>query len=59
MYAVNESESSVSSFKIQENGTLSFINKKNSFGDAPCLVSFNKADNKAVVSNYVGGSIAL
>jgi 6-phosphogluconolactonase len=59
MYAVNESESSVSSFKIQENGILNFINKKNSFGGAPCHVSVNKAGNKAVVSNYVGGNIAL
>ncbi|MGZ0016033.1 lactonase family protein [Yeosuana sp. AK3] len=59
LYAVNESSGTVSSFKIQENGLLKFLNKVSSHGDWPCHISLNKLGNKAVVSNYGGGSVAI
>lgn len=59
LYAVNESSGWVSSFKIQENGLLKFLNKVSSHGDWPCHISLNKSGNKAVVSNYGGGSVAI
>lgn len=60
LYAVSESlGGSVSSFKIQENGLLKFLNKVSSNGTGPCHISLNKKGNKAVVSNYRGGSAAV
>ncbi|MCF8273751.1 MAG: lactonase family protein [Flavobacteriaceae bacterium] len=59
LYAVNESSGTVSSFKIQENGLLKFLNKVSSNGDWPCHISINKLGNKAVVSNYGGGSVSI
>ena len=59
LYAVNESIGNVSSFKIQKNGLLKFLNKVNSNGDWPCHISLNKLSTKAVVSNYGGGSISI
>ncbi|MFG6687235.1 lactonase family protein [Mariniflexile sp. HNIBRBA6329] len=60
LYAVSESSGgTVSSFKIQENGLLKFLNKVSSNGEGPCHVSLNKQGNKAVVSNYRGGSAAV
>lgn len=60
LYAVSESlGGSVSSFKIQENGLLKFLNKVSSNGTGPCHISLNKQGNKAVVSNYRGGSAAI
>lgn len=60
LYAVNEnSEGSVSSFKVEESGLLQFLNKVSSHGAAPCHITLNKKGNKAVVSNYTGGSAAI
>ncbi|WP_162623285.1 lactonase family protein [Confluentibacter sediminis] len=60
IYAVNESlDGSVSSYKIQENGLLKFLNKVNSHGNGPCHISLNKQGNKAVVSNYGGGTASI
>jgi 6-phosphogluconolactonase len=59
LYATDEGNSTVSSFKIEDNGMLKFINKVKSFGGAPCHISINQKGNKAVVSNYVGGNMAL
>lgn len=60
LYAVNESlEGFVSAYKIQENGQLQFLNKVNSNGKAPCHISLNKQGNKAVVSNYSGGTVSI
>ncbi|WP_372754283.1 lactonase family protein [Mariniflexile sp.] len=60
LYAVSESlGGSVSSFKIQENGLLKFINKVSSNGKGPCHIALNKQGTKAVVSNYVGGSASI
>ncbi|PKQ46905.1 lactonase family protein [Confluentibacter flavum] len=60
LYAVSESlGGSVSSFKIQENGQLQFLNKVDSNGKGPCHISLNRQGNKAVVSNYGGGSASI
>ncbi|MGE5942883.1 MAG: lactonase family protein [Flavobacteriales bacterium] len=60
VYAVNESlDGSVSSFKIQENGLLKFLNKVDSNGKDPCHISLNRQGNKAVVSNYSGGTASI
>ncbi|MFD0990200.1 lactonase family protein [Mariniflexile jejuense] len=60
VYAVSESlGGSVSAFKIRENGLLQFLNKVSSNGEGPCHISLNKQGNKAVVSNYRGGSAAI
>lgn len=59
LYAVNESSGTVSSFKVQENGLLKLLNKVSSNGDWPCHISLNKVSNKAVVSNYGGGSTSI
>ena len=60
VYAVSESlGGSVLAFKIRENGLLQFLNKVSSNGEGPCHISLNKQANKAVVSNYRGGSAAI
>ncbi|MBP0905694.1 lactonase family protein [Mariniflexile gromovii] len=60
LYAVSESlGGTIASFKIQEYGQLKFLNKVSSHGEGPCHVSLNKQGNKAVVSNYRGGSAAI
>ncbi len=60
LYAVSENTGgSVSAYKIQQTGSLHFLNKVKSNGAAPCHVSVNKAGDKIVVSNYTGGSASL
>jgi 6-phosphogluconolactonase len=60
IYAVGEGgDGTISSFKIEDDGVLNLINKQKTFGGAPCHVTINTEGNKAVVSNYVGGNVAL
>ncbi|MFK2818728.1 lactonase family protein [Flavobacteriaceae sp. LMIT009] len=59
MYAVNEGSGFVSSFKLEKDGKLTPINRVSSKGGAPCHISLNDEGSKAVVSNYLGGNIAL
>ncbi|WP_445731315.1 lactonase family protein [Mariniflexile sp.] len=60
IYAVGEgSSSAVTALKVKMDGTLKFVNKVSSEGKGPCYVSVNGSGNKAVVSNYVGGTMAL
>ena len=60
MYAVNETENgAVSAFKVEDNNTLSFINKVSSNGASPCHVAINEDGDKAIVSNYTGGNFSL
>lgn len=60
IYAVGEGKmSAVTAFKIKENGALQFINAENSQGKGPCHISINSNGNKAVVSNYGGGTVSL
>lgn len=60
LYAVSENAGgSVSAYKIQQTGSLNFLNKVKSNGANPCHVSVNKAGDKIVVSNYTGGSASI
>jgi 6-phosphogluconolactonase len=60
LYAVCENfGGSVSSFKVQENGLLEFLNEVSSNGKGPCYISINKTGDKAVASNYGGGSASI
>ncbi|MFD1614471.1 lactonase family protein [Gelatiniphilus marinus] len=60
LYAVNENENgSVSAFKVEDNKTLTFINKVSTQGAHPCHVAINAQGDKAVVSNYTGGNFSL
>ncbi len=61
IYAVGEgnAESGVSSFKLNNDGTLNYINSVSSNGKGPCHISVNENGTKAVVSNYGGGSVSI
>ena len=60
IYAVGETEKgTVSAFTIKPEGTLELINTKSTFGGAPCHVAINPKGTMAIVSNYLGGNIAL
>jgi 6-phosphogluconolactonase len=60
IYAVGEGEDgTVSSFEVNTDGSLKLLNTQNTFGGAPCHVAVNPEGTKAVVSNYLGGNIAL
>lgn len=61
LYAVSESDqgSSISAYKVNNNGTLTLINNVNSNGKGPCHVQLNKNGDKAVVSNYGGGNFSV
>ena len=61
LYAVSESEkgSLVAAYAVNANATLNFINNVSSNGKGPCHVQLNKESNKAVVSNYGGGTISI
>lgn len=60
IYAVVEGGTgTVSSFKVQENGTLTLLNQVKSNGGSPCYVSINPKGDKAVVANYQGGNVSL
>ncbi|WP_339915915.1 lactonase family protein [Yeosuana marina] len=60
VYAVNESGGgSVSSFFVKKNRSLQFLNTVPSNGGAPCYIATNKKGDKAVVANYLGGTISI
>lgn len=60
IYAVNETENGMlSAFKVEDDKTLSFINKVSANGAHPCHVSLNELGDKAIVSNYTGGNATL
>jgi 6-phosphogluconolactonase len=60
MYAVGEgSISGVTSFKLKKDGTLKLLNTVSSNGKGPCHVSVNQSGDKAVVSNYGGGTVSI
>ena len=65
IYAVNEvanynelNSGFVSSFKVLNNG-LELLNKVSSNGAHPCHVSLSEDGEKAVISNYTGGTISI
>lgn len=59
LYAVNEGDEGVSSFEINNDGSLKFLNTVSSNGKYPCHISVNKKNTIAVISNYGGGNVAL
>lgn len=60
IYAVGEGETSaVTAFKLKDDGLLEFINSESSNGKGPCHVALNEDGNKAVLSNYGGGTISI
>lgn len=60
IYSVSEgSTSAVSSFKVVEDGSLKLVNSVSSNGKGPCHVSINQLGDKAVVSNYGGGTVSI
>lgn len=61
LYAVSEADkgSIVAAYAANKNRTLDFINNVSSNGNGPCHVQLNEDSNKAVVSNYGGGTISV
>tara|TARA_R110002049_G_scaffold37208_1_gene117440 strand:+ start:7020 stop:8084 length:1065 start_codon:yes stop_codon:yes gene_type:complete len=60
MYAVGEGKTSaITALKVKKDGLLEFINTQSSNGNGPCHVSLNKTGDKAVVSNYGGGTFSI
>lgn len=66
LYAVNElknfdgkPQGSVSAYKINEKGSLKFINKMPTGGTDPCHVAVNKENTHVFVSNFMSGSVCI
>lgn len=66
VFAVNEisegdgrGNASVSSFRIQSDGTLEPINSKPSHGGAPCHCNIDATGKFLLIANYVGGNLAV
>lgn len=64
LYAVNEigdsAKASVSSFAFDKSsGELSFLNKQNSRGGAPCYISIDATGDLVFAGNYLGGSLVM
>ena len=49
----------VSAYKVLGNGQLQLLNQVSSYGAHPCHIAINPSGNKAVVSNYTGGTVAI
>ncbi len=57
LYAVNESEATISGFAIDgKTGKLTFLNSQPSQGGAPCHLVVDKAGKNVLAANYTGGS---
>lgn len=54
-----EKSGAVSSFAINEDGSLSYLSQVPSGGGAPCYVSIDKSGAWAFVSNYSGGNVSI
>lgn len=63
IYATSEDKGEnaiVSAFSFdKESGSLSFLNKQQTGGDAPCYVSIDNTGENVIVANYSGGSISV
>lgn len=60
LFAVSEGKkSTITAFKLKEDGTLELINSESSNGKGPCHVAVNESGDKAVVSNYGGGTLSI
>lgn len=62
LYAVNETggtdPGSVSTFSVDPDGTLLFLDRTPSGGDHPCYVSASKDGKWVLAGNYSGGNVA-
>jgi len=57
LYAVNENQSSISAFAIDEkSGKLTFLNSQPSQGGAPCHLIVDPTGKNVLAANYTGGS---
>ena len=60
VYAVNEIENgAITSFKVENDGSLTSLNTKSTNGAHPCHITINNSGDKVVVSNYTGGNASL
>lgn len=60
LYSTNGSESGfLSSYKINEDGTLLLLTRVSSNGKGPCHIAVNETGNTAVVSNYGAGTVSI
>ncbi len=60
LYSTNGSYSGfISSYKVNEDGSLLLLTRVSSKGKGPCHIAINENGTKVAVSNYVGGTIAI
>ena len=60
LYSTNGTDTGfLSSYKINENGTLTLLTRVSSQGKGPCHIAVNETGTKAVVSNYGGGTVSI
>ncbi|OBQ55130.1 lactonase family protein [Tamlana sp. s12] len=60
LYSTNATNSGfVSSYVVNEDGSLTMLTRMRSHGELPCHIALNKAGTKAAVSNYRGGTLAI
>lgn len=61
LYSVSEADqgSIIAAYAVTKTGTLDFLNKVSSNGSGPCHIQLNATSDKAVVSNYGGGTISI
>ncbi|MGC6431075.1 MAG: lactonase family protein [Jejuia sp.] len=58
LYSAN-AKGFASSYKINEDGTLSLLTRVNTHGKGACHIAVNSEGNKAVVSTYGGGTVPV
>lgn len=60
LYSTNGTDSGfLSSYAVNEDGSLTAINRVSSKGEGPCHISINAEGTKIAISNYVGGTLAI
>ncbi len=66
LYVVNELEElegkvsgSISSFKVNQDGVLTYINKQATGGSTPCFVEVNVSGTHLYVCNFMSGSVCV
>ncbi len=58
LYAVTEApEGAVSSFRVEADGKLTFLNTRSAEGAAPCHLSVDATGKNVLVANYNGGNV--
>ncbi|MDR0731818.1 MAG: lactonase family protein [Treponema sp.] len=66
LYAVNELDEydgvpggAVSAYRVRQDGSLRFLNRKSSGGPGPCHIAIHRNGTFAVTANYAAGSLAV